>query len=49
MSALEGDNVVSRSQEMPWYEGPVLLDLLENVEVAYDHPDAKPARFPVSG
>ena len=47
MSALEGDNVVSRSQEMPWYEGPVLLDLLENVEVAYDHPDAKPARFPV--
>ena len=32
---------------MPWYDGPVLLDLLEQVEVAYDHPDEKPARFPV--
>jgi len=47
MSALNGDNVVERSQEMPWYEGPVLLDLLEQVEVAYDHPDDKFARFPV--
>jgi sulfate adenylyltransferase large subunit len=47
MSALNGDNVVERSQLMPWYEGPVLLDLLEQVEVAYDHPDEKPARFPV--
>ena len=32
---------------MPWYDGPVLLEHLEQVEVAYDHPDAKPARFPV--
>jgi bifunctional enzyme CysN/CysC len=32
---------------MHWYEGPVLLDLLEQVEVAYDHPYDKPARFPV--
>jgi sulfate adenylyltransferase large subunit len=47
MSALDGDNVVERSQNMPWYDGPVLLDLLEQVEVAYDHPDEKPARFPV--
>ncbi len=47
MSALNGDNVVERSQQMNWYDGPVLLDLLENVEVAYDHPDDKPARFPV--
>jgi bifunctional enzyme CysN/CysC len=47
MSALNGDNVVERSLQMPWYEGPVLLDLLEQVEVAYDHPDEKPARFPV--
>jgi sulfate adenylyltransferase large subunit len=47
MSALEGDNVVSRSQRMGWYEGPVLLDYLEQVEVAYDHPGEKPARFPV--
>ncbi len=47
MSALNGDNVVDRSGLMPWYQGPVLLDHLEQVEVAYDHPDAKPARFPV--
>ncbi len=47
MSALNGDNVVERSRLMPWYDGPVLLDLLEQVEVAYDHPDDKPARFPV--
>jgi sulfate adenylyltransferase large subunit len=47
MSALNGDNVVERSQHMQWYDGPVLLDLLEEVEVAYDHPEDKPARFPV--
>jgi bifunctional enzyme CysN/CysC len=47
MSALDGDNVVERSRNMDWYDGPVLLDLLEQVEVAYDHPDEKPARFPV--
>ncbi len=47
MSALNGDNVVTRSAEMPWYEGPVLLDHLESVDVAYDHPGEKPARFPV--
>src|SRR5208282_5329590 len=47
MSALNGDNVVERSQLMPWYDGPPLLELLEQVEVAYDHPDEKPARFPV--
>jgi sulfate adenylyltransferase large subunit len=47
MSALEGDNVVERSPNMPWYDGPVLLEHLEQVEVAYDHPNEKPARFPV--
>jgi bifunctional enzyme CysN/CysC len=47
MSALNGDNVVERSEQMEWYEGPVLLEHLEQVEVAYDHPYDKPARFPV--
>ncbi len=47
MSALNGDNVVERSTLMGWYDGPVLLDQLERVEVAYDHPDDRPARFPV--
>jgi sulfate adenylyltransferase large subunit len=47
MSALNGDNVVERSRTMTWYDGPVLLEFLEQVEVAYDHPGDKPARFPV--
>ncbi len=47
MSALDGDNVVERSQRMSWYQGPMLLELLEQVEVAYDHPYDRPARFPV--
>jgi sulfate adenylyltransferase large subunit len=51
MSALNGDNVVDRSESMDWYESsarhPTLLELLEQVEVAYDHPYDRPARFPV--
>ncbi len=47
MSALNGDNVVERSTHMDWFEGPPLLEWLEQVDVAYDHPDDKPARFPV--
>jgi sulfate adenylyltransferase large subunit len=47
ISALNGDNVVERSQSMPWYEGPTLLEMLEQVEVAYDHPYDRPARLPV--
>jgi len=47
ISALNGDNVVDPSQAMDWYRGPTLLDLLEQVEVAYDHPHDRPARFPV--
>src|ERR1022692_4854969 len=47
ISALNGDNVVERSQAMAWFDGPTLLELLEQVEVAYDHPHDRPARFPV--
>ncbi len=47
ISALNGDNVVDRSHTMDWYDGPALLELLEQVEVAYDHPHETPARFPV--
>jgi sulfate adenylyltransferase large subunit len=47
ISALRGDNVVEGSEHMPWYEGPPLLGFLETVEVAYDHPYEKAARFPV--
>jgi bifunctional enzyme CysN/CysC len=47
ISALEGDNVVSASERLEWYDGPPLLEHLEQVEVAYDHPYDRPARFPV--
>lgn len=46
MSALRGDNVVIRSQNMPWYEGPSLLHHLEHVHVASDR-DFVDARLPV--
>ena len=46
IAALHGDNVVDRSEHMPWYTGPVLLEHLESVEVDDDHA-AGPRRFPV--
>ena len=36
VSALLGDNVVTRSENMPWFDGPSLLHHLENVHVASD-------------
>lgn len=46
LSALHGDNVVERSQNMPWYHGGSLLYTLETVYIGSDinHVDA---RFPV--
>jgi bifunctional enzyme CysN/CysC/sulfate adenylyltransferase subunit 1 len=46
ISALNGDNVVTRSEPMDWYEGPSLLHHLENVHVASDR-DLVDTRFPV--
>jgi sulfate adenylyltransferase large subunit len=37
MSALLGDNVVDRSQYMPWYTGPALLEFLEQFDIEPDH------------
>ncbi|MEJ5264147.1 MAG: sulfate adenylyltransferase subunit CysN [Bacteroidales bacterium] len=46
ISALKGDNVVNKSDKMPWYDGPSLMHLLETIHIAndinYDDP-----RFPV--
>ena len=36
ISALKGDNVVNRSKNMEWYNGPTLLHSLENIPVAND-------------
>jgi sulfate adenylyltransferase subunit 1 len=46
MSALKGDNVVHRSQEMEWYAGPSLLELLEQLPRAQET-RTEPFRFPV--
>ncbi len=46
ISALLGDNVVERSQTMPWYQGPPLLYHLEHVHIASDR-NLIDVRFPV--
>jgi len=46
VSALEGDNVVRRSERMPWFDGPALLEYLEDLNV-HDTESSRPARFPV--
>jgi sulfate adenylyltransferase subunit 1 len=46
ISALHGDNVVDRSLEMPWYDGPSLLYHLEHVVIAPDR-NLTDIRFPV--
>ena len=46
ISALNGDNVVNRSENMPWYNGSSLMHHLENVHVASDR-DLVDTRLPV--
>jgi bifunctional enzyme CysN/CysC len=46
ISGLGGDNIASRSEATPWFEGPILMDWLEGVEVE-DDLQAKPFRMPV--
>ena len=46
ISALDGDNIVEKSDKFPWYEGDSLLHVLENIEVDKDVNHTHP-RFPV--
>ena len=46
ISALNGDNVVDRSANMPWYDGPSLLHHLEHLHIASDR-NLIDVRFPV--
>jgi sulfate adenylyltransferase subunit 1 len=46
MSALHGDNVVTRSEQMGWYEGGTLLHNLETVHISADY-NLRDCRFPV--
>lgn len=46
MSALDGDNVVNKSENMPWYTGMVMMETLNSIEIAQDY-NFDDARFPV--
>ena len=46
ISALNGDNIVNRSEKMSWHEGSTLLHILENIHIASDHNHID-CRFPV--
>jgi bifunctional enzyme CysN/CysC len=46
LSARFGDNVTARSVQMPWYDGPTLIEHLHSVDTAGDPPE-RPFRFPV--
>ncbi len=46
LSALNGDNVVERSESMDWYIGPTLLELLETIQIERDV-NTRDLRFPV--
>jgi sulfate adenylyltransferase subunit 1 len=46
ISALKGDNVVHKSDEMPWYDGSTLLYYLDHVHIASDH-NLIDCRFPI--
>jgi sulfate adenylyltransferase subunit 1 len=46
ISALKGDNVVERSINMPWYQGPTLMYSLEHLHISNDQDFIDP-RFPV--
>jgi bifunctional enzyme CysN/CysC len=46
MSALDGDNVVNRSENMPWFTGLPLMEALNTIQIANDN-NFDDARFPV--
>lgn len=47
ISALKGDNVVEYSTEMPWYDGPTVLEVLETIPVSGGRAEELDFRFPI--
>ncbi|WP_108812357.1 sulfate adenylyltransferase subunit CysN [Sphingorhabdus sp. Alg231-15] len=47
ISGLAGDNITNKSENMPWYDGPTLVNHLENVEVMVTTNQSRPLRMPV--
>jgi sulfate adenylyltransferase large subunit len=46
LSALNGDNVVNKSEQMPWYQGVSIMEALETIKITEDY-NFVDARFPV--
>ena len=46
MSALQGDNVAKKTDKMPWYTGPILLEAINNLK-APEKPTNLPFRMPI--
>lgn len=47
ISALRGDNVVEKSEAMPWYSGPTILEVLETIPVAGGRDESLDFRYPI--
>ena len=47
ISGIKGDNIVTPSKKMVWYEGPSLIKVLENLEIETDRNHSQPFRMPV--
>ena len=47
ISGLAGDNITSRSDNTDWYGGPVLIDLLETMQISNTASQKKPFRMPI--
>jgi bifunctional enzyme CysN/CysC len=47
ISALAGDNITTQSDRMKWYQGPTLMDYLEEVPLEQDQSLKRPFRMPV--
>ncbi|OCC23930.1 adenylyl-sulfate kinase [Croceicoccus estronivorus] len=47
ISGLAGDNITTRSENTPWYKGPVLIEHLETVDLGLDEGAGQPFRLPV--
>ncbi|MGB8407329.1 MAG: adenylyl-sulfate kinase [Mycobacterium sp.] len=47
LAAKLGDNVVHRSSNTPWYDGPTLLEYLEGIELSAPHADPAKLRLPI--
>src|SRR5215204_3750956 len=46
IAAKHGDNIATKSSNMPWWNGPTVLDVLDGFKVA-DLPSDQPLRFPI--